>query len=209
MNAWLTRIVLSPLSREVRSDLRSAEMLHKRVMSLLPDGIGASARASAGVLYRYDETQTTGPHLLVQSWLPTDPAKLPKGYGAVETRDLAPLLDALCTGLAMRYRISANTAKRLGRTSERAGKLVALRGPEAEAWWHARAESSGLLLRTLVSTSQADIRGRGKDTICHAVARFEGVAVIREPDSVRQAVLNGVGRGKAYGCGLLSLAPLR
>jgi len=36
--------------------------------------------------------------------------------------------------------------------------------------------------------------------------RFDGEAVISDVDAVRHAVLNGIGRGKSYGCGLLSLA---
>ncbi|WP_083752572.1 type I-E CRISPR-associated protein Cas6/Cse3/CasE [Actinosynnema sp. ALI-1.44] len=38
---------------------------------------------------------------------------------------------------------------------------------------------------------------------------FEGTAKIATPGATRQAVLNGIGRGRAYGCGLLSLALLR
>jgi CRISPR system Cascade subunit CasE len=36
---------------------------------------------------------------------------------------------------------------------------------------------------------------------------FEGVLVCTDPDRLRDAVINGVGHGKAFGFGLLSLAP--
>ncbi|GGO81320.1 type I-E CRISPR-associated protein Cas6/Cse3/CasE [Nonomuraea cavernae] len=208
MTAWLTRIVLEPRSKTAQRDLRDAEALHKRVMSLVPDGLGEQARAKAGVLYRYDETGAVGPHLLVQSGLPIDAARLPQQYGSLAVRDLTLLLDLLHSDLAVRYRIVGNTTKRLGRTSERAGKLLALRGAEADQWWHARAEANGLILRTLTSTPLPDVRGKGPGAVRHAATRFDGLAVVKDPDLVRQAVLNGIGRGKAYGCGLLSLAPL-
>ncbi|MBN6054470.1 type I-E CRISPR-associated protein Cas6/Cse3/CasE, partial [Nonomuraea sp. RK-328] len=208
MTAWLARIVLDPRSRAAQRDLRDAEALHKRVMSLVPDGLGEQARVKASVLFRYDETSAVGPHLLIQTGLPIDTAHLPKQYGSLAVRDLTPLLDALHADMTVRYRIIGNTVKRLGRTAERAGKLVALRGAEAEQWWHARAESNGLLLRTLIPTSLPDIRGKGKGSVRHAVTRFDGVALVKDPELVRRAVVEGVGKGKAYGCGLLSLAPM-
>jgi len=39
--------------------------------------------------------------------------------------------------------------------------------------------------------------------------RFEGTLVVTAPDRLREAVRNGIGQQKAYGFGLLSLAPLR
>jgi CRISPR system Cascade subunit CasE len=208
MSVWLARIVPDPRTAAVRRDLGDAEALHKRVMSLVPDGLGDQARAKACVLYRYDETPNIGPHLLIQTGLPVDATRLPERYGTLAVRDLTPLLTALSDGMAVRYRITANTAKRLGRTSERPGKIVALRGSEAEQWWTARAESVGLMLRTLIFTSLPDIRGAGSNAVRHAAGRFDGVAVIKDAELVRHAVLAGVGRGKAYGCGLLSLASM-
>jgi CRISPR system Cascade subunit CasE len=37
---------------------------------------------------------------------------------------------------------------------------------------------------------------------------FDGIAVIKDAELVRAAVQTGIGRGKAYGCGLLSIAPM-
>ncbi|MGW4412318.1 type I-E CRISPR-associated protein Cas6/Cse3/CasE [Nonomuraea sp. NPDC004702] len=207
MSAWLTRIILNAGSRTARRDLGDADALHKRVMSLVPNDLGERARATAGVLYRYDETDQAGPHLLIQTQLPIDSSLLPDQYGSLAVRDLTPLLNLLRADMAVHYRIVGNPTKRLGRTSERSGKLVALRGDEADQWWHNRAHASGLILRTLISTSLPDIRGKGPGRVQHAATRFEGIAVIKDADLARQAVLSGVGRGKAHGCGLLSLAP--
>lgn len=78
----------------------------------------------------------------------------------------------------------------------------------AEEWWKAKAEAAGLILRTLISSSMPDIRGVGEDAVQHAATRCDGVAVIKDAELVRAAVRAGIGRGKAYGCGLLSLAPM-
>ncbi|MEU2032838.1 type I-E CRISPR-associated protein Cas6/Cse3/CasE [Nocardia amamiensis] len=213
MTLWLTRIHLDPRLATVRADLANAVRLHQRVMSLMPDDLGDQPRLQTGLLYRIDETPT-GTHLLIQSRHRPDPTKLPPGYGDTATRDLTPLLDRLDTGTDVHYRLIGNTTKRAGRTSPRPGKLVALRGPDAEQWWTSRAERCGLHLATITATSLNDIRGRPKDTdpktgIRHAATRFDGIATITDPDAVRRAVHEGIGRGKSHGCGLLSLAIAR
>ena len=92
-----------------------------------------------------------------------------------------------------------------------AGQIVPLSGADAEHWWRSRAEQHhGLGILELRTDSQQPVRGqRSGHMITHAATRFDGVAVIRDPHALRMAVLNGIGRGKAYGCGLLSLAPAR
>ena len=53
-------------------------------------------------------------------------------------------------------------------------------------------------------------RGHRKGTalLAHEGHVFEGVVTIVEPTQARQAVIAGIGPAKAYGFGLLSLAPL-
>lgn len=41
-----------------------------------------------------------------------------------------------------------------------------------------------------------------------AMARFRGELEITDTGQLRDALTNGMGRGKAYGCGLLTLAHL-
>jgi hypothetical protein len=43
--------------------------------------------------------------------------------------------------------------------------------------------------------------------IRHTLTQFDGVAAVAEPTTVTSAIITGVGRGKSYGCGLLSIAP--
>jgi CRISPR system Cascade subunit CasE len=204
---WLTRILPDLRHPAVRRDLADAVRLHQRVMSLMPDTLGEQARRQAGVLYRLEETRA-GTQLLIQTHLKPNFAKLPNGYGATAIRDLGPLLAALGKSTGVHYRLAANTCKRLGRTAEHPGKIVALRGEAAEQWWAQRAERHGLALRTVSATSMADATGQrqGSPRIKHAVTRFDGIAIVTDPDVLRTALHDGIGRGKSHGCGLLTLA---
>lgn len=212
MDVWLARLRLNVKSREVRRDLRDAVALHRRVMSLLPDGLGDQARHKAGVLYRLDETRQ-GPTLTVQAGLLPSDEKLPEGYCEFAVRHLTPLLKALQPGMRVHYRIAANATKRAAKSDEKhkKGQIVALSGVAAGEWWQRQATTHGLTLVTSFAQPLPQARGEREDgkSVCHAVTRFDGTAIVRDPDLLREALVRGIGRGKSYGCGLLSLAPVR
>jgi CRISPR system Cascade subunit CasE len=211
VTVWLARLRLNLRHRDVRRDLRDGVALHRRVMSLLPDGLGEAARQQAGVLYRLDETREQ-PLLLVQSRLQPDNGKLPERYADFDLRVLDPLLDALRPGTRVHYRIAANASKRLAKADGHAkpGQVVALNGAAAAEWWQKQATSHGLALITSHAVAMPQVRGRRHDgaTVCHAVTRFDGLGFVRDAQLLQDATVNGIGRGKSYGCGLLSLAPL-
>ena len=45
-----------------------------------------------------------------------------------------------------------------------------------------------------------------KERVTLSVATFEGSLIIEDADELRQALCAGIGKAKAYGCGLLTLA---
>lgn len=49
----------------------------------------------------------------------------------------------------------------------------------------------------------------GKHSTTHFAAHFRGLLQITDPDAFRQTLVSGIGSGKAYGFGLLSIAPPR
>lgn len=206
MTAWLTQIIPDYRNDQVREDLRDVAAMHKRVMMLVPDGLGDQARRQAGVLYRIDES-ARGTRILIQTLMHPALGRLPGGYGQAETRELGPLLAWLSPGAVVRYRITANTCKRKSHST----KVIALRGAAADEWWTSRAPRYGLALQSLVPHSIDDAVGGPdrKTGIRHAITRFDGVALVPDPGALREAILTGVGRGKSHGCGLLSIAPLR
>ncbi|MEU6934816.1 type I-E CRISPR-associated protein Cas6/Cse3/CasE [Streptomyces sp. NPDC046374] len=216
MTVWLTRITPDPRSREARRDARDAVGTHRRLMSLFPDDAGPDPRARFGVLYRTDDTPT-GPQLLMQSNHEPDLSQLPDGYGAGITRPLDPLLDALRSGLSIRYRCAANAIRKPGTTTRALYNLpavVPLHGPAADEWWTRQADTAGMKVLTLHSQlldAAQGVRGtRGSGTeqrVRHVRTRFDGTAVIIDPDTLRAKITDGIGRGKAYGCGMLSIAP--
>ncbi|MEU5774060.1 type I-E CRISPR-associated protein Cas6/Cse3/CasE [Streptomyces venezuelae] len=219
MSIWLTRIVPDLRSRDARRDLTgtaTAVGLHRRLMSLFPQDAGSDPRAQFGVLFRIEDT-TTGPHVLLQSSHDPDLTRLPDGYGTSLSRPLNPLLDALEPGLTVRYRCVASPVRKPGATTREIYNLpavVPLNGAAADEWWLRQAETAGL--KSLTHHAQPLDAAQGtrsphtpgkEQRIRHARTRFDGSAIINDADLLRQKITEGIGRGKAYGCGLLSIAP--
>ncbi|MFF0446702.1 type I-E CRISPR-associated protein Cas6/Cse3/CasE [Streptomyces sp. NPDC004609] len=217
-NAWLTQLVLNPAHRQTHHDLGDAAALHRRVMRLVPDGLGDAPRARAGVLFRIEPDSSatadgpSAPMVLVQTQVHPDTGRLPVGYVTrARTRDMGAMLGALRPGLPVRYRILGNAVRRCGPNST-AGKwkqVIPLHGAEADQWWADRAGTSGLDLLTTRSEKAAAVSTRHDRAarINRAAVLFEGTATVRDPEALRSALLLGIGRSKSYGCGLLSLAP--
>ncbi|MFL1427490.1 MULTISPECIES: type I-E CRISPR-associated protein Cas6/Cse3/CasE [unclassified Nocardiopsis] len=214
MTHWITQIRPDLRSREARRDLGSAVGMHHRLMSLFPDGAGQEARRTFGVLFRVEDTPR-GPQILLQSNIEPELSRLPEHYGSGQTKDLSVFLDALKTGRYVRYRIAANAVRRPGHTTKAksdVNSVVPLVGADAEEWWTRQAEASGLKLHHIASHALDAARGErkeGRHKIRHARTLFEGTAQITNALLLRERTITGVGRGKAYGCGLLSLAPAR
>lgn len=228
--SWLTKITPNLSSRQSRTAFANAGTVHRLLIDLAAQELGPTPveapRQQVGLLFRLEETHG-GPVLLVQSHHRLDleklEARLGPGFGQTAQRDLTPFLDKLVKGQELRYRLAAAPSKRLGKSdknAERLGKPAETKaraytrplfGADADQWWRERADRHGLDLHEVAVSGAApalDPGRGGRRNVRHHVSRFDGHATITDPEALRQAVLEGVGRGKSFGCGLLSLAPV-
>ncbi|MFF9264070.1 type I-E CRISPR-associated protein Cas6/Cse3/CasE [Streptomyces longwoodensis] len=210
----LTRLALDPQHPAVRADLADVDSLHKTLMRLVPDHIGPTPRATAGLLFRTEAGPD--PVLLVQTATPPVLTALPTHYGTARTLDLTPLLNSLTPQRTIRYRITAapTVARSAGNptphpvTGKRRGKITHLTGDDAIAWWQRRATAAGLHPLTVSALSRPFPRTRlGRSAPYFTLTQFDGLARITDTEHLTHALKNGIGRAKSYGAGLLSLAP--
>lgn len=206
----LAQLRLEARSREVHRDLKDAARLHTTVQALFPDALGPTPRRATNTLFRVEREQT-GALLLIQSTLPINRNALPSGYASrVEYRDLGPLLDWVDEGRAVRFRIDANPLKSVRVPGLQRGKRVPVSGEEALTWWGRQAGRAGLSNHFVLDLPQPDVLGsHSESSIRLRAMRFEGVATVTDPEALRTAIITGIGRGRAYGLGLLSIAPYR
>lgn len=218
MSTWLVQITAAPRCTRLWSQgLMDGHAVHRDLMRLAAHDLGDQPRKTAGLLWRAEETHA-GLRILAQLTSPPRLDALADDFALqTQQRALAPLLDNLHAGSKVRYRIAANATKRHGNTAKpgKKGKLANLHGSQAELWWLRRATQAGLHPLHVTSAPLPDVLGPltrdSKDdphTVRHGVTRFEGIGVVTDPDRLRIAVTDGIGRARTYGCGLLSLAPV-
>lgn len=221
---FLTLMRLDPQSPQVQRDLRDPQALHRTIMRAFPSVIDPDdeARAYWGVLHRLEFERQSGRVLLyVQSRVAPDWTFLPSGYlssdgwenPAVKPVDRA--YESLSANRTLRFRLRANPTRKIdtesGPNGERQnGRRVPLVGPAAQIDWLARkAKACGfdLLQVTLAATGASElVRSHSTGRTFQGVL-FEGRLVVREPDRFREALSKGIGPGKAFGYGLLSVGP--
>ncbi|MGD9891483.1 MAG: type I-E CRISPR-associated protein Cas6/Cse3/CasE [Dehalococcoidia bacterium] len=177
------------------------------------------------------------PVLLVQSSSTPDWNALPATYMLPATaapnpatKSVAAAYAALTPGASLRFRLRANPTKRVSPRGEGernlnkwAGKRIDLRTEEEQIAWLRRKGAQGGFQLEAVQTSAdiADVRwmpegrltGRRQDndgdrrTLTFRSVLFEGRLVVTDAEQFRQTLAAGIGSGKAYGFGLLSVAP--
>lgn len=223
---YLTRLTLNSRSPSVRQDLADCRRMHRTIMSAFPP-IDGDARAAHRVLHRIEPQRGDGSlTVLVQSITAPNWAGLPARYIATgyapEVKVIDPSIAAIGSGMVLNFRLRANPTKKIDTKSgpdgqRRNGRRKKLQGETAQIGWLQRKASLGGF--TLLDARRSDEAGEvGYKTLGAATegepmkmffgsVLFEGTLRVTDADKVRRTLVDGIGSGKAFGFGLLSLAP--
>lgn len=128
-----------------------------------------------------------------------------------ETKDYNALLDRVQAGQERRFRLRGNTVHSAAASDERKrGKIYPhVTTEQKKGWLLKKAESNGFEINgdDFDVTRTDDIRFRhGHGYVSLGIADFEGVLKISDAEKFKTALIQGVGRAKAYGCGFLTVA---
>lgn len=204
---YLSRLTLNPRHPRTRSERIRPYELHRTVCKAWDDP------ASARILMRLEDDKPGIVTVIVQSLTEPDWSRLsaPEDY----LRDIdGPKrieMQGLQQGQRLRFRLRCKPTKRIAvRDHPDYGKRKALTAKhEILDWLHRKAESNGFKVmdasfdRVYWQDSRNGTEGKPIGAV-----RFDGILVVTDPDALRAAVRNGIGPQKAFGFGLLSLAPL-
>ena len=234
---YLSRLLLNPRSRAVWRDLADCQQMHRTIMSAFPQAVnGTAARVFHGVLYRAERRFAPGQlAVLVQSVAQQDWSSLPGNYlGTGEEsnpacKQIGGALDRITTGQVLAFRLSANPTRKIDTKTgpdgrRRHGRRVELNREEDQvAWLRRKAEACGFTLLSVESkpnvpnvramenakVSGSKVRESAGDLprLTFGSVQFEGLLKVTDSDRFRQSIEQGVGPAKAYGFGLLSIAP--
>jgi len=221
---YLSLLRLDPGSSDVRRDLSDPYDLHRTIMRAFPSIVDPEQepRSFWGVLYRLEhDRRVAHPTLYVQSrvmpdWSFIDERSLV--HDSVPnpmTKSVTNAYNRLTRGRVLRFRLRANATKKIDTKTDEAGnrrngRRVPLLKVEEQVEWLARksAQHGFDLQHVNIASSGAGerLRSRKVGGTFQGVL-YEGQLVVREPDEFRKAIADGIGPGKAFGFGLLSIAP--
>ena len=224
MTLTLTQLPLMPWSKDVNADLADVDMMHRRVMSLLPAVASRTSRHDLDTLFRTHNTADGNVNLLIQSNHPLNLARLPQGYAeAARAKPLDVLFNNLKNGSIIKCNVVANPSysSNIGEfayieRSQRRG----LTGENAHNdWWARKANTAGLTLHENTTIMQSVPAFKGEritttpngepnhtDHIFHKAIYITSHATVYNADALRNAIRRGIGAGKSHGLGLLMVA---
>lgn len=161
----------------------------------------------------------------------------PDGAPCAAVRDVSAFIASVSVGQRFVFRLRANPTRKIDTKSgadgaRRNGRRVDLRRPEDQiGWLERRATAAGFVVERVridgdgaerdvpdVVSVPARTVGRrlapqdgtgaeGKRTITFGSVLFQGCLRVTDEGAFREALRSGIGPGKAYGHGLLSIAP--
>jgi CRISPR system Cascade subunit CasE len=217
---YLSRLILNAQNRQVQSELANPYERHRTIMRAFPERLPEGER----VLHRLEQARGGDwPVLLVQSRTAPDWRWLQAGDYLAPSPPGDPLPNPavkqfalpLRPGQQLLFRLCANPTVKKKRPDQRHGNRVPLKHEEAQREWLARqGRQHGFRLLQLAVTAEGGHSGwvtrkeeQKKERLTLYVVQFDGLLQVTDPARLEQAVWNGVGPAKAFGCGLLSLAP--
>lgn len=219
MSHFLTRIDLNPRRRGTARLLASPHRVHGAVNACF-----TPSQRPSRPLWRLDRT-ALGTRLYLVSDVAPDPTSVLEEYGwpladSWQTRDYAPVLEAVSEGAAFAFRLIGNPVHDVvlpprpgsdrGPRKQRVAHVTATQQLE---WFRTRCESWGMSVAgpgnrvEIVERRVYEFERQGR-TVTIGTATFEGVLEVSDAAELRRRLVEGVGHAKAYGCGLLTLAPV-
>ncbi|MEV0356894.1 type I-E CRISPR-associated protein Cas6/Cse3/CasE [Nocardia sp. NPDC050697] len=218
---FLSRVPLNGARVGARKILESPQVAHAAVLAAFPPQPASDAgrllwridhRDHQVDLYVVSPAEPDFTHIVEQAGWPTTTAWT--------TRKYTPLLDRLAVDQRWNFRLTANPVRaaleRSVGTPPGRGKPTGLTLADQVQWLQKRAESNGFVIGG--GSGAPDVVVSGRDTlrfrrrattVTVSIATYEGTLAVTDTDRLRHALTHGIGRAKAYGCGLLTLAPVQ
>jgi len=219
---YLSRLTLNPRHRRAQREMANPYELHRTLMRCFPDGLD---REQERVLFRVEtEPPSALPRatVLLQSvlepmwaWLEDNGAR---GY-LLRPPETKPFDLHLAPGQVLAFRLRANPTEKHWYADKdkpdgekRPHRDPLYREEDQRAWIERKGEQGGFcVLRVAVAPEGNNLAWQSVQTgprrkLTLFAVQFDGLLQVTDPDRLRETVRQGIGSGKGFGFGLLSLA---
>lgn len=223
---YLAQLILNPMNKAVRRDVTAQYELHRTLSRMYPHPEKDTSENDERTpdrftfMFRFEEPDYKSGRLLVLAQSVEHPPNfdaLPIDYSLDRSVKFVSddfLISSVKAGKRFSFRLRANT------TTKREGHRFAVRKEHERIDWLARkGERCGFSLlqvnahnittgnlqstrKFAGSVPENDVKGR----IFQVGALFDGVLQVTDAEKFVYCLINGIGQGKAFGFGLLSIA---
>lgn len=208
---FLTRTYLNSRRRGAQKLLGSPQAMHAAILSGFPPGVEIGRP-----LWRVDRDDKLRPTLYILSETTPDLTHMEEqaawpSHPSTDSTSYAPLLRSLAVGQTWTFRLTANPTHRadINGVSKVLGHVTVT---QQIGWLTDRQATMGISLGsqdsptfTLTGREVRQFRRAGSP-VTLSTATFEGLLRVENPLLLGEALTRGIGRAKAYGCGLMTLA---
>jgi CRISPR system Cascade subunit CasE len=234
---YLTRFRINTARDGARRLMSSPQVLHAAVMSSFADAPRHEGKRPR-VLWRIDHNSKAEVLLYIVSPDRPDLTHLveqagwPTTNGGWQIYDYTGFLKRLASGDAWAFRLTANPVHSIRRTDDEPTKRTAHLTPHHQKQWLlSRQDRAGFTIikkgpeqRLLPEGDEHELIVHGrrglsfgkteqpsgrKNHVKLTAVTFDGRLRVTDPDALRHTLTAGLGKAKAYGCGLMTLAPVR
>jgi CRISPR system Cascade subunit CasE len=177
----------------------------------------------AGFLFRIDPGPAGRAMILVQSAVKPDwdYAFQNARFLLAAPAEVKAYEPGFAVGQRLRFRLAANPTRKLSQHSlerdgkpvkkESIGKRVPVPADQLFDWLARRADARGFSIQKETTTVQAGytFESKARDSKGQRLrsVRYEGILTVTDSDKFRNTLVSGIGPGKAFGFGLVSVAP--
>ncbi|MDO5697168.1 MAG: type I-E CRISPR-associated protein Cas6/Cse3/CasE [Dermatophilus congolensis] len=214
---YLSRFQLNPAREGTRRLLGSPQRMHAAVMAAYPAGVDVrplwrldSPSRHEYTLYIVGAARPDLTHLVEQAGWPTT--------ATWDTTTYGEFLGRLQAEQTWRFRLTANPVRVIPAGEGERGKVVPCSTEaDQQQWLRDKSARWGFTLagspngvrvtgRVRDEFNRREVDGSARRRVTISRARFDGVLTVTDPEALRAAMTGGMGRAKAYGCGLMTLA---
>ncbi len=219
---YLSQLILNPHSHQVQREISKIYQMHRTIMNAFPENLTKDER----ILFRLDLDRHNILKLLFQSqyqpnWeflfssskdylLPPSLMNSDMPNPAITQFDLSKTLHP---NQILAFRLRANPTIKKDRPGKKQGHRIGIYDETGQIEWLKRkADLGGFRILNVRSLQE----GKISDTIFRQNSStqkmemlailFDGELQVIDPEKVNETIRNGIGSGKGFGFGLLSLA---
>lgn len=232
---FISRLFLNPCNAQVRAELARPYEMHRTLSRAFPPDTFRKSRDgddAAGILFRVDELPREQKIVvLVQSQIEPDWSYLndvrdARGHTYLLRPPESKSFDVkLAAGQTCAFRLRANPTKRLGKGAGKDHhKRVGIYDEEKQIEWlreklegnpaKHRQPSGFRIVRVIISRDEyiKNEKAIHRDDQVHDLklfsVQFDGILQVVDAERAHATIAHGIGSGKGFGFGLLSLAPV-